>query len=448
MNAPVTNTGSLRRGVCPGTTNPIRTGDGLLARLIPGLPIPVDDFIALCAASRRHGNGIMEVTQRGSIQVRGLTDASAPAFARSVELLELGGDSRPQILAPALAGLTTEDFDSRALIAQLRLKLVHSPYLASLGPKVSLLVDGAGSLHLDSIPADIRLRAVASSGFYLSMGGNADTAIGLGWVSAPNVVETIDELLARIAAQGTNARAKDLVDAHSIDAIRDLLADRIQDGDPPPVRSRAEPIGRHPLQNGELAVGIGLAFGHTNASVLERFVRAAATRGVRSIQPVFARALLLIGLSHAAADELIAIARDAGFIVEADDPRRHVVACAGSPACSSATLSTRDLAPVIAQAAKSWLDASTTVHLSGCTKGCAHPGVAALTVVGPDRLVLSGRAGDTPDGTVASQGPLAGFERLSAALSAAQFHTNGAALLSRLGVSRVVECFTGVTAGG
>src|SRR6202011_2157573 len=109
-----------------------------------------------------------------------------------------------------------------------------------------------------------------------------------------------------------------------------------------------------------------------------------------------------------------AAASGAGFIVRPDDPRRFVVACAGAPACNSAKLSTRELAPVIAEAAGPFLDGSVTIHVSGCAKGCAHPGAAALTLVGPDCLVVQGRAGDTPHGTITAAKFIAGLPRLHA----------------------------------
>ena len=64
------------------------TGDGLLVRLrAGGGRCRSKRSPALCAAARRHGNGIVEVTARGSLQVRGLTPRSAPLFAAEVAAL-------------------------------------------------------------------------------------------------------------------------------------------------------------------------------------------------------------------------------------------------------------------------------------------------------------------------------------------------------------------------
>jgi precorrin-3B synthase len=85
-----------------------------------------------------------------------------------------------------------------------------------------------------------------------------------------------------------------------------------------------------------------------------------------------------------------------------------------APACESAKLSTRELALAIAEAARRFLDGSLTIHISGCAKGCAHPGAAALTFIGPNRLVVQGRADDIPHGTTSITNFIVGVSRLSA----------------------------------
>src|SRR5258708_36437107 len=70
----------LRRGACPSIAEPMSTGDGLLMRLVPSAPIPLDAVIALCDASPTHGHGIVEVTQRGTLQIRGLSPTTAPTL--------------------------------------------------------------------------------------------------------------------------------------------------------------------------------------------------------------------------------------------------------------------------------------------------------------------------------------------------------------------------------
>ena len=426
------------------------TGDGLLARLMPPAPLSLDAFAALCDASQAHGNGIMEVTQRGSLQVRGLSPDSAVLFARSATALGLGAERSPVILASPLFGLDAgESVDLPALSAELRAELARHPQPKTIGPKVSVLIDGGGALHLDEVPADLRLRVVSASRFHLSIAGNAAAAVNLGWVEPGRAVHAMAQLLMAIANRGEAARARDF--ATDGDTLRASLAGMLTPGAPPP-RPRAEPVGAHRLNDGRVARGIAPAFGYGEAGSLKRLTHAAAACGAASIRPAPGRALLFIGLTPAAAEEFAAVAADDGWVVQPDDVRRHVIACAGAPACASALLSTRQLAPAIAQAAKPLLDGSITIHVSGCAKGCAHPGAAALTLVGPDRLVLQGRAFDAPQGRISPANLLAGFERLQTEVLQSRTEDSAempcAQMLSRLGARRLIELLGGEIAHG
>jgi precorrin-3B synthase len=402
------------RGACPSIAAPMQTGDGLLVRLIPLGPIDIDKLCILCNAAEEYGNGIIEITQRGSLQIRGLHEASVSAFARIVTSLEIGsGEGSPLVTSPLLGLDPDEPVDCTALVSSVRTTLHrHRPSLESLGPKVSVLIDGGGQLHLDAVSADIRLVATSNSLLQLSLAGNARNAAHLGYVPIDGATATVEELLRRIASRGPTARAKDLARDQGIGEIRHAFGESLIDGPAPNPRSVAETVGVYRLARGNVARGFALPFGHTTAGALWRFARAAADNGASSIRPAPGRSLLAIGLSRTAAAKLwnAAVAED--FVVDAHDPRRHVVACAGAPACASAELPTRQLAPEVARAIRSWAGTSNIVHLSGCSKGCAHPGPAALTLAGPNRLILNGRASDTPQATVSSAGVIADIERL------------------------------------
>src|SRR5271169_3030875 len=98
-----------RRGACPGLSAPMPTGDGLLVRLLPIGTIPLAAFTALCAAARTHGNGVIEITSRGSIQARGLSAASAPRFATAIAALGIAAEDGVPILCNGLAGIDAEE---------------------------------------------------------------------------------------------------------------------------------------------------------------------------------------------------------------------------------------------------------------------------------------------------------------------------------------------------
>jgi precorrin-3B synthase len=382
-----------RRGICPGLADPLPTGDGLLARLAVTRAISLDRFVGLCTAARRCGNGIVEITSRGSIQVRGLTAGSAPIFAAAVDALDIADAADGRVLSNPLAGLDPhETLDVSGIVGSLREALVDSGLAAKLAPKVSVVVDGGGALHLDAIPCDIRLRTIAANHAvqcHVTLGIDPADETPRGAAAPDHAVDTVLELLNAIAARGPAARARDLP----------LPAER---GAVKRARSPAEAIGSHGLRDGSVALGIGLPFGHSDVDALLKLLEEARRADAASVRPAPGRAMLMIGVPPKQVSLLRSAAERLGFITTRDDPRRRVVACAGAPACAAAQIPTRALAPAVSAAAAL---GETTVHLSGCAKGCAHPGPAALTIVGVDGkcgIVRSGRAQDAPAEFVAT----------------------------------------------
>lgn len=398
-----------RRGACPGLSAPIQTGDGLLVRLMPIGTIPLAAFAGLCAAARQHGNGVIEITARGNVQVRGLTVASAPQFAAAVAGLDMAVADGIPILTNPLAGFAAEEIlNAAALAADLRLELERRSLAARVGPKVSVAIDGGGALNLDRLAADVRLRAAVINGdvvLRVGIGGDGTGAAQLGFVELADCVEVATRLLEILARRGRDVRAGEILATEGIAAFRAAVADLLV-GEPSSYTARqaGEAIGVHRLLDGSIAYGIGLGFGHSDAALLEQLAEAARWAGARGWR-VAGRVLIAIGLMAEASSELAAEAERLGFIVRADDARRHVIACAGAPICASGQIASRAIASAVAEAAAPHLDSSFAVHISGCVKGCAHPAPAALTVVGTPggcALIANGSTHDTPFAVVAT----------------------------------------------
>ena len=332
---------SQRRGACPALFTPMQTGDGLLARIVPAERITPGAFAAFCAAARRHGNGTIEVSARGSMQVRGLTAASAPRFADEVAALDIAALGVP-VLSDPLPDDPVALIDAGAMAAKLRTAIAKTD---------------------------------------LALAGDATTATPLGSIPVEAVTEIVVEVLRTIAAHG-DLRASDVLRVDGLGAfskLPHLQSDLFRLTARPPV----EMIGVHPLRDGRRALGVGLAFGHADAKSLVTLAESAAAHGARAIQPAPARALLLVGISEHNIAAMTHEAERLGFVTRTDDPRRRIVACPGAPACASGFIAARAIASEIAETmAEPW---SGTIHISGCAKGCAHPRPAALTIVGTER---------------------------------------------------------------
>ena len=387
---------AMRRGACPALSAPMQTGDGLLVRLnlAEGGMAP-EELAALCELAARHGNGIVEVTARGSFQMRGLTRASAPLL--EVDVAALGLDLRegvPVETSP-LAGLDpAETADPLPLVRAIRAAIETAGLPGRLGPKVSVVVDGRGSIDLSDILADLRLTALRHDDtvFWQLAIGNARTAGPLALLDASGAVAATVATLEAIAARGMSARARDLPPS----VLPDISPKREMSG-----RTEGGNLGRQPstsvpLADSRLALFAALPFGSMEAAGLAAFVRAATRLGVADIRLAPARSLILLCPDEAAAAAVANEARGAGLILDPTDPLRSVAACPGAPACTSGRIATRELARRLA--ARGSLAGS--VHVSGCAKGCAHPAPARLVLVGADAglaLVRDGRAGDKPE---------------------------------------------------
>jgi precorrin-3B synthase len=391
--------GFHRRAACPGVSAPMATGDGLLVRIRPQERIALGALSGLCEAARRHGNGIIEISARGSIQVRGLAPKSAPLFASAVASLKIAETCSVAVIADPLRDDAAALVDSAALAFNLRRAIARAQL--ELAAKVSIAVDGGGRLHLDALNADIRLRAVEMARgprLDVALGGDARSASPLGVIRLSAAGNVVMRLLSVIAARGPTVRAADILRSNGLNPFRSAIVEHVEPAPVPPPRPPAPAIGKHPLRDGRVALGVAPAFGQTDAEALAQLAVAAADYGAHAAGAAPGRALLLIDLMEDKADALAAIAEQLGFIVRLDDPRRRIVACPGRPACASGFIAARALAAEIAQHLSPVPD-GTAIHISGCAKGCAHPIPAALTVVGGEHgcgIIHQGSARSTP----------------------------------------------------
>ena len=361
--------GGWRRGACPSLATPMQTGDGLLARLTPrDGDISMAQLAALAEAAARHGNGLIEITMRGALQLRGLTAAGARALAMDVAASGVIARQGLAVDVNALAGVDPlERRDPRPLAARIAGAVSGSALAPLLGPKVSVTVDSGGQFGLPALKADIRLVAVDASrwAMMLNLAAGArrafsgdETAIG----------DAALDLLAALAALGPEARMRD---------VAAKIADRICAGlaatEPAPAQPVAVPVGVFPTTLGP-AMGLTPPFGATDSGALRQL---AATFPQARVRFAPERGLLLTGLDEAARAHLPGVADDLGFIRQTDDMRLRISVCAGAPLCASAAIATRPLAAELARDHGATLAAAVgpdqQLHVSGCGKRCGAP---------------------------------------------------------------------------
>jgi precorrin-3B synthase len=366
----------LRRGACPSLDAPMQTGDGLLARLrIAGgrlTPVALGKLVGIAGS---YGNGSIEITARGNLQVRGLRAAGTASFARAIEAV-VSIERGLVVETPPLAGIDPHERADPRPVA----RAIHrgATALPPLGPKVTVVVDGDGQINLAELKADIRIIAAAGDTWTLAAGGHF-----FGATAQP--AQAAMAVLTLLADHGPDARVADLPHIQLLSALGHLCSDAAA-----PLQPRTSPIGRFDLGKHQ-AIGLGLPFGASPWENLLDLASLAGHHGTREFRLAPHHALLAIGGAPALLDDL----PEGDFIVHPTDTRRRISACIGSDGCASGHIAARQVANRLA----ALMDNPGDLHVAGCAKGCAHPRPADITLVGrPDGygLVFGGTAGDTP----------------------------------------------------
>ncbi len=360
------------KGWCPCAWQPMQSGDGLVVRIRPHCGrIDAEQAAGIASLAERYGNGLIDLTNRANLQIRGVSGDSHPALIDGLARLRLL-DADPEIEARRnllVTPLWTAGDESISIAEELERRLANEPL--GLPAKFGFAVDCGSEREIAGASADIRIERGlddelivradgAERGRPVARGEAVAVALDLArWFVASGGV---NEGRGRMAAHLT-AGAK-LPEAHGGAAL--------------PARKQGMPRpGLTP--HGAL---LGAAFGQLTHTTLQWLARQAS--GLR-LTPW--RMLLAEGLHEMPACD--------GLITRADDPLLRVVACSGAPRCGDALADTRALAAALAPR----LAPESRLHVSGCAKGCAWSGSAPITLVATASgfdLVRDGSTRDKP----------------------------------------------------
>lgn len=399
MSLPAPET--MRRGWCPGTLRPMQTGDGWLVRLHPPRGVLSPAQLAFIGAlATRHGNGQIEISGRGNLQLRGVRETAHPALV--AELLDAGlvdeatGDGPHRlVLASPLAGReASELLNAAALTAAVERE---GRRVGGLPAKFSIVVDGGGTLALDGFPADLRLRAIAAGAVAFGLPGG----LWFGPVVPTSAPAAAAMLLAGFAAEERVRRRevrrmRELEDK-ALNALAAVCG--LAPMPSPTARPSPAPVGVAAERDNSFAVLAGLPFGRSDAAGLARLAGLAERFAVEDIRLSPWRGLGFCGLSRMGAGELAAALAKEGLVLSPRDPRLPVSACAGAPACDRAVAATLSDAATLSEALAPMLADGLTLHVSGCAKSCARQGAADLTLLAGETgyaVILAGGTRDRP----------------------------------------------------
>ncbi|WP_299635800.1 cobalamin biosynthesis protein CobG [uncultured Ruegeria sp.] len=357
MSAPIV------QGWCPGAHRPMMSGDGLVVRVRPRLArLDADQALGLCDLADRFGNGTIDLTNRANLQLRGVEEEDHQPLLKELAALNLldaepGIEIRRNILVTPL-------YQTGDLTARLTHKLIgRLADLPALPAKFGFAIDTGPERLLASDSADIRLETGAD-GLILRADG-CETGRSVTETDAIDHVIALAMWFSKTYTPETRRMAR----------VIGALPQEWQGCAPGSVGAKLQP---GPCELGAL---YGAAFGSLPARKLYDMIEDSGASALR-VTPW--RLILLEGGAAIPAP---------AFVEDGTDPLMTTDACPGAPFCPQAQAETRDVARALASRI------SGRLHVSGCSKGCAHMGPADITLVGHNGrfdLVKQGRAGDEP----------------------------------------------------
>ena len=353
---------------CPGALHVHHAADGALARIrVPGGMITAHQLEALAGAAECFGAGPLELTARGNVQVRGISDtaAVADAVAAAGLLRSPSHDRVRNIVASPLTGPLGGLADVRGWVSELDTALQADPALASLPGRFWFSIDD-GSADVSGLGADVGVQVVDDDVALLIAG--RDTGVRLGAAEAVAAMITVASRFAE--SRGTAWRIRELDDPATLLAgFTPVCAPARLPAAPRP------PIGWIEQDDGRVALGAAVPLGVLSARQAQ-FV--AAINAPVVITPW--RSLLVCDLDEGVADTSLRVLAPLGLVFDTASPWLDVTACVGSPGCERSRADVRAEAARVAESGS----AEGSVHYVGCERACGRPAAAEVLVATGD----------------------------------------------------------------
>lgn len=354
---------------CPGALKVYPSADGALARIrLPGGAISARQLQALARSAARWGSPAMELTSRGNVQIRSVTDPAAlsAALAEAGLLPSPDRERIRNIVASPLSGRVGSNPDVRPLVAELDAAIRTAPGLTELPGRFLFGIDD-GRGDISGLAPDAGLHLVDDTTAALVLAGR-DTGVRLS--PADGVAALIAVARRFTEVRGAAWRVAELGDTSP------LLAGFPVTAEPgatwPPVTR--PPVGWFDQHDGRVTLGAAVRLGVLPADLAEYL---AVIEAPMAITPW--RSVLVFDLDEGVADTALRVLAPLGLVFDAESPWLSLSACTGRPGCS------RSIADVRADAMAAVAEpADGHRHFVGCERACGSPRGAQVLVATGD----------------------------------------------------------------
>ncbi len=391
---------------CPGALHFSDMQDGPMIRLrFPGGKVTSLQLEALYHLSDKSGNGLIDLTNRANLQIRGLkniSDINLKTQLQKSHLLpkNIWADRLRNIMADPIDQKENEGLiDCENLILTLDEQLQQTPSLKDLSPKFCFIIDNGSPLKISNQPHDIAMRAYQEAGEIRFGVLIANQPMFLS-VSTAYVVQFMIKIAQFICHYDKSiTRAAPLLKIlelqnlqGSLQKIAPYCKAQHQPFDTAP--QTIPPIGLIPERYlGTMTLGLGIPVARLTAEQigslldLSRLMTSPidSQHGGNYIKLSPWQIIYVPHIPKKYGQEALQIAKENGFITDPSFLNTQVFACSGTAGCPRTKARckeeglelTRQLA-ISSHKQKAPTRKRVKIHISGCDRGCAFAGKADI----------------------------------------------------------------------
>ena len=435
-----------RTGLCPTLTQPSSQRDGMLMRIsLVGGAVGAVECGLIADLAERHGNGMIELTNRGNLQLRGIGDENVTEVVDELVRLGFGTDAARTVTISPFAG-SVERQARNEIVAALDL----AGYAGLSNKFVVHIDDSAGRTASQRGDIVVRIRRTGTATVRLDHLGEAE-------LPADDLAGLVSAVAACCADHGRQSRLRDALAAstprHFVAELASALGHSLRFNPPPeadlascdvassdvassdfassdvassdfvasdvassdaapadpslsaveaitdPAPAQLDPIGVLAMRRTDAAPFFAIAsvpLGRLDPMTLRRLGALCTDHGIAEMRLTPWKAIAFACTTEAQAKDVLAGAAQLGLAIDRSHPSLGVVACIGATGCWQTELDTLSIARAIIAERSTHGPQSTvaatltavstatsgTVHVSGCDKSCAFSGTAAVTFVG------------------------------------------------------------------
>ncbi|MCW2571521.1 MAG: nitrite and sulphite reductase 4Fe-4S region [Frankiales bacterium] len=351
--------------------------------------------------STEFGRDVADVTDRQNIQLHWIRIEDMPAIwdrldAVGLSTTEACGDCPRVILGCPLAGVAADEvLDASAALRDVAARYIGDPAFANLPRKFKTSISGCVQHCTNHEINDIAFVGVVhptlGPGYDLWVGGGLSTnpklGVRLGAFVAPDEVAEVWAGVTGIfrdygyRRSRMHARLKFLMADWGPEVFRaklesaEYLGRALPDGPEAPPTDDRDHIGVHAQSDGNVYIGTVARAGRTSGKQLQSVAALASSYGSGLISTTAQQGLVLLGVSPAAAEEVVATLEAEDLRARPSRFRRGTLACTGLEFCKLAIVETKarsvDLYTELEKRLPDF-DEPITINVNGCPNSCAR----------------------------------------------------------------------------